>query len=299
MKRKSIALVTALVLTVSLVACSTNKTDNTKQTETQTERTETVILTDYVSGLKDWTVEVNAKNVNFMDGISYDKEVVKEVTSDDSKVDLTKEGKYNLVYSVVPQDDSISKETVIKTVTVNVVSIEKAQEKADKGNQVVTDGDEIKKDSNENTPKPPKEDKPTEKPQEPSKPEEPSKPTEPEKPTHSHDYKPVYKTVHHEAEYKDEWVVDKEAWDEQVPKYKWVGYYQCKKCGAQFDDGDECGYHCLTVCGSRYEAKKEQVPDGYDTVHHEAEGHYEKVVVKEAWDEQVVDYYQCSYGERK
>lgn len=38
---------------------------------------------------------------------------------------------------------------------------------------------------------------------------------------------------------------------------KWVGYYECKKCHFQTEDGDEMGLHCLD-CGSRYETKKRQ-----------------------------------------
>ena len=39
----------------------------------------------------------------------------------------------------------------------------------------------------------------------------------------------------------------------------WVAYYECRKCGAQFDDVEQCGEHCLYDCDSTYTTKKKQV----------------------------------------
>ena len=100
-------------------------------------------LDTYVKGITDWTIEVGAKNVDFLKDFTFDKKVIKDVTVDASKVDLTKEGKYDLTYNIIPIDTTIDKKTVIKTV--EVISKEKAQKEADKGNQVITSGDEIKK----------------------------------------------------------------------------------------------------------------------------------------------------------
>ena len=100
-------------------------------------------LDTYVKGITDWTIEVGAKNINFLKDFTFDKKVIKDVTVDASKVDLTKEGKYDLTYNIIPIDTTIDKKTVIKTV--EVISKEKAQKEADKGNQVITSGDEIKK----------------------------------------------------------------------------------------------------------------------------------------------------------
>ena len=105
-------------------------------------------LDTYVKGITDWTIEVGAKNVDFLKDFTFDKKVIKDVTVDASKVDLTKEGKYDLTYNIIPIDTTIDKKTVIKTV--EVISKEKAQKEADKGNQVITSGDEIKKKSKDN-----------------------------------------------------------------------------------------------------------------------------------------------------
>lgn len=162
-KRITSAMLCALMTITLFAGCGTEKkTDSTesKKESVKTESTEKEDkkdLASYVKGLKDLTVEVNAKNVDFMNGVTFDKKVVKEVKADSSKVNLAKEGKYNLIYSIVPVDSKISKTTVTKTVTVKVVSVETAQKEADKGNQVVTSNNEIKKDSEGNTPAPAKE----------------------------------------------------------------------------------------------------------------------------------------------
>ena len=105
-------------------------------------------LDTYVKGITDWTIEVGAKNVDFLKDFTFDKKVIKDVTVDASKVDLTKEGKYDLTYNIIPIDTTIDKKTVIKTV--EVISKEKAQKEADKGNQVITSDNEIKKKSKDN-----------------------------------------------------------------------------------------------------------------------------------------------------
>ena len=123
---------------------SDSKIESTKQEANKSKGKETTKdLDTYVKGIKDWTIEVGAKNINFLKDFTFDKKVIKDVTVDASKVDLTKEGKYDLTYNIIPIDTTIDKKTVIKTV--EVISKEKAQKEADKGNQVITSGDEIKK----------------------------------------------------------------------------------------------------------------------------------------------------------
>ena len=151
--KKILSIFLVLTLVFGLTACGGN-TDKGKDTNTQSQTETETDLTTYVKGLKDWTVEVNSKNVDFMKDVTFDEKVIKEVTADDSKVDLTKEGTYELVYNILPVDKSISEVAVKKTVTVKVVSVEEAQKESDAGNQVVTSDNVIKKDSNGNTPAP-------------------------------------------------------------------------------------------------------------------------------------------------
>lgn len=297
MKTKRFALM-AVVLAglLAFTACGktaeTNTEPETKKVETQVVKKEVVKdLTTYVKGLKDWTVEVNAKNVDFMKDVTYDKKVVKDVTADASKVDLAKEGKYNLIYSIVPLDKTITTKTVTKTVTVKVVSVKQAQEEADKGNQVVTSDNVIKKDSKGNTPEPKEEpvannsgsnggnnsensgnknnngssnsnssadNGNSNKPADPAP--TPAPTPEPEKPApHVHDFSIYVPEKSHVEE-------GTETYTEEVPVYNDVSWYACNKCNARFDNVEDCADHCQMVCGCGYNLQTEQVQTGTETV---------------------------------
>lgn len=122
---------------------------------------------------------------------------------------------------------------------------------------------------------------------------------------------PVYQTVHHEAVTERVWVEDRAAYDETYENTYLIGIHDiCKGCGMD-----------ITASGMSYEEydahDRQHILNGEDssyfsepiyqtvteTVHHEAEGHYEDMVVQEAydetiliseaWDEQVVTGYRC------
>lgn len=126
---------------------------------------------------------------------------------------------------------------------------------------------------------------------------------------HVHNWEAVYKTVHHEATYKEEQYVVREAWDEEVKE----SFRVCNQCGKSFrvldwrlPDGNEDiqsqAYvdfvthisECQGV-GSSYHTESKVV----DTIHHPAEYGTRQVVDKPAWDEQVIDYYKCKCGVTK
>ena len=122
--------------------------------------------------------------------------------------------------------------------------------------------------------------------------------------------------IHHEAEYKDVWVVDKEAWTETV-NHPEQGHYEtvvdkpaweewvdkCHKCDFIYTDAESWKQHVLSTGHTSYgdfcikhpaETHEEWVVDKEawtETVNHPEEGHTEKELVKEAWDEEkwVVD----------
>lgn len=84
------------------------------------------VVADYskhVSGFKDWTVEKDSK-VDFTKGIKKDKRIVK-ITPKIEGVNLSKTGKYTLVYDIVGDDN---KTVIHHKVSVNVVKKEEKQE---------------------------------------------------------------------------------------------------------------------------------------------------------------------------
>jgi|GEM_PF-5591316 len=273
-------------------------------------------LDTYVKGITDWTIEVGAKNVDFLKDFTFDKKVIKDVTVDASKVDLTKEGKYDLTYNIIPIDTTIDKKTVIKTV--EVISKEKAQKEADKGNQVITSDNEIKKKSKDNDAdskkevasnknnsntsnsqntngnshnnnnnggsKPNTDNNSGNSSSNNSKPSESTKPTEPVKPVHQHDFS-IYVPEKSHTEYVTE------TCEEQVPIYEYVEWFECNYCHEHFDNATDVAYHCLTVCGCNYTLKGDNIQTGYST-----ETKTRQKAIK------VVDdpaHYECSCGARK
>lgn len=136
----------------------------------------------------------------------------------------------------------------------------------------------------------------------------------PDTPSHTHNWKPVYTTVPHKAVTHDEdrWVVDKKAWDEAVTKLVYIckncrlgNCDRCKSLGIinyEYDSKDALYSHqdpCLEDGGSCSFWTTERRVDHY--IHHDEEGHYETVTIvdKKAWDEQVIDHYECDCGETK
>lgn len=139
----------------------------------------------------------------------------------------------------------------------------------------------------------------------------------PDTPSHTHNWKPVYTTVHHEAVTHDEdrWVVDKAAWDEAVYVYMEVcnnckpdSKNPCERCRhlgiekysySTLQELQEHQNECLDDGGGCMFSSTVKMLDYY--IHHDEEGHYETVTIvdKEAWDEQVIDHYECDCGETK
>lgn len=81
-----------------------------------------------------------------------------------------------------------------------------------------------------------------------------------------------------------------ETYTEQVPKYKWVGYHECRKCGFQTEDDDAIALHIFD-CDSTYTTKEKQVQDGFETVTKTRQ------VPKTVVDDPA--HYECSCGKRK
>lgn len=324
----------------------TEKTERGKvEQQTVGTKKEAENLSPFVKGMKDLYVEQNAKDVDWLKGVTYDKEKVKEVTADSKEVKLDKTGTYGLVYKITGKENAKEE----KSVKVMVVDSKKSQELANSGKEVLLSGNELKKaekpeGEKETSVASTKEGKASEDkkgeekmegqaasgsssettagvqdnkspsggnvasggnqqesgasgvqkpsvqvPEQPSKPEqkpsdttgqkpaEPSRPAEPEK-------------QWHEPVYENRWVVDREAWDEVIeePVYEMVERCICNQCGADIT-GDPWGHleqSAITGgnCGGYHsDWQKVQTGTTSHTVHHEEQGHYEQVLVKEGY----------------
>ena len=119
-------------------------------------------------------------------------------------------------------------------------------------------------------------------------------------PSHTHSWQPVYITVHHDAVTEQHWVVDEPAWDEDI----YTLGERCK-CGAWFPDRASLNAHRRPLI----ESGNDEVAQAHasfsssyqktGTVHHDEVGHYETVTITGAYDEQVIDHYECACGETK
>ena len=86
--------------------------------------------------------------------------------------------------------------------------------------------------------------------------------------------------VVHPAETKQEWVVDKPAWTEEVVRMANF----CNTCGFEIHSMDEWIAHSEASNGQCMGYHSEQVTE---KIEHPEEGHYETVVVKPSWTETV------------
>lgn len=313
--KKILSLFLVFTLVFSLSACGSNSKEKDNETESQTETVQEVDLTTCVTGLRDRVVEVNTKP-DWMDGIKFDEKYVKSVKADDSKVDMTKAGEYQLTYNItgVESKDFIAKDVkVIKKVTVRekMTEEEKASEEqktAEAQKQdvkpVIEEKESGNSDKNSSSSKPNNNSSSSSDNSSPSKPNKPapSEPAKPSKPAHQHDWKTEYKTVHHEAQYRNEPVYKDEIVYEDRPVYKWQAYWTCTECGKRFETEYDAGDHALFECGGGYSAHREQVQTGTEQVQvgtNKVQIGTNPVLVKEAWDEKVPNGQSCSCGARK
>lgn len=370
MKKKILVLMLASMLAASCVACGSKSSDKKdelssaatemlSETETETEQIEEQDITadaltpladaGVITGVKDITV-AEGTDVKLNDLVYADKNIVKIVDIDDSAVDYSKAGTYEVIYTITFDGDKFRDyvkehnidvnfdtdgDTIVvkTTVTVTVATKEDAEKAIANGNtnvitpetkESVAESNKAKANDNATV------SKPAEKPAgnagnsnagknnsgnnsgNSNKPDE-SKPSSgnnssTEKP-HEHKWKTNYKTVTHDAVYKDEPVyTDQPVYkDEPVyedrPVYKWVAYDKCKKCGFETEDNDIMDMHCLD-CDSTYTTLKKQVQTGTERVQtgtqrvqvgtNRVQTGTNHVKVKDAWTEQVPDGQVCT-----
>lgn len=125
MKKKILVLMLASMLAASCVACGSKSSDKKdelssaatemlSETETETEQIEEQDITadaltpladaGVITGVKDITV-AEGTDVNLNDLVYADKDIVKSVNIDDSKVDYSKAGTYEVIYTITFDGD--------------------------------------------------------------------------------------------------------------------------------------------------------------------------------------------------
>ena len=176
MKKKILVLMLASMLAASCVACGSKSSDKKdelssaatemlSETETETEQIEEQDITadaltpladaGVITGVQDTTVE-EGTDVNLNDFVYADKNIVKSVDIDDSAVDYSKAGTYEVIYTITfdgeklrdyVKDNNINvnfdtndKTIVVKTkVTITVATEEDTEKAIESGNtNVVT-----------------------------------------------------------------------------------------------------------------------------------------------------------------
>lgn len=115
-----------------------------------------------------------------------------------------------------------------------------------------------------------------------------------QQPAHTHNWQPVYETVHHDEVGHYETQTVTAAYDE--PVYKEMNV--CSACGATYVSPDDMAVHIIMEhpdTGASYSNQRIQV----DTIHHDTVTQEVWVLDQAAYDEQVITGYRCDCGATK
>lgn len=297
-----IAAIVVLGIGVTSVGVAGYSKMSEKSHVTKVEVEEKEDLFASVKGIKDLYVEQDAKEIDWLKEISSNKRI--KVTVDDKKVDLSKPGKYELIYIAT----ILGEEEQVKKVTVTVVDSKEAQKLSDQGATILISKNEKKAVTKQQETVKKEEKKTAEKKVEAGKKEEvtekqpqgqeeisrpqqgnvggssntskPGPAPQPEKPS-----QPEKKPVWHDPVYEKKWVVDQAAWDETIsePIYEMVLHWYCNTCNADISADPEGHVDETMHGGYRSEYKQEQVGTNTHTIHHDEIGHWEDVLVQEGY----------------
>ena len=297
------AMIVVLGIGVTSVGVAGYSKMSEKSHVTKVEVEEKEDLFASVKGIKDLYVEQDAKEIDWLKEISSNKRI--KVTVDDKKVDLSKPGKYELIYIATILGEE---EEQVKKVTVTVVDSKEAQKLSDQGATILISKNEKKAVTKQQETVKKEEKKTAEKKVEAGKKEEvtekqpqgqeeisrpqqgnvggssntskPGPAPQPEKPS-----QPEKKPVWHDPVYEKKWVVDQAAWDETIsePIYEMVLHWYCNTCNADISADPEGHVDETMHGGYRSEYKQEQVGTNTHTIHHDEIGHWEDVLVQEGY----------------
>lgn len=253
--------------------------------KTETEF-EIVVVPEYVGEVAnlntEWNVIVDATDMDYVKDVTYDTSKVKSVTVDSKSVDTSKEGEYQIKYTV--ESASCEKTTLIGTV--NVVSESKAEILAAKGASVYNSQNQKYVATATST-------------------ENKDEVINVDGEAHTHTWVDKTETVHHDAVGHYETVqVGTKHHDEvghNEPIYDTM--YVCTTCGYSDASLNKVRFHANQSCNRNYRTEKTQI--GTEWVVDEPA--YDEPITEDRWiqdqaayDEEVVVETVCSScGEKK
>ena len=317
MKKKIVCTLLALsMISGSVSACSSTKNDvgTTTETEDTSEvakpiSSSEVPLASCVEGIEDKEIKKGTEptTIPWMDGISWNKNYIKNIVVDFSGVNTKKVGTYDVHYNLF----GVSGQIEVIDSSVKVVSVEKAKKKttkkkstkkAKKSEKSTETTSEKTSSSTETKSTSTTKNTTTEKKS--SNPKNSSssgsstkKETSTTEKKHEHNWKPIYKTVHHKAvtHQEDQGHYEKEAYDVYV-------FYDY---GVEFDADDNEGIRefSRSILNKIYSG---ELPEDAPCRGRIEERYRKKwvskmvtVVDKKAYDEKVIVGYKCSCGAKK
>ena len=99
-KKKVLAILLSLALVIGAVGCgSKEKPKDETPPKEETVYTEKEIQ-DVIAGIEDHYVLQDAKGIDYLHNVSYDADIVEEVTVDSKKIKVEKPGTYQALYTV-------------------------------------------------------------------------------------------------------------------------------------------------------------------------------------------------------
>lgn len=107
--KTTFAVMMAVLLAVPAGGCGNKKEPTEKTTVKAAAELTEKDLEGVISGLDDHYILENAKNIDYLHGIKYDDEIIKDVKVDNKEVKLSKTGKYTATYTVSVDVDALKK----------------------------------------------------------------------------------------------------------------------------------------------------------------------------------------------
>lgn len=259
----SAALIVLMIVIALFAGCS-------KNTSTPDEATADTATSDTASTVESTTLNIEAQAITD-NGLSIDKDG-NVVDKDGKKVEMSEDGKVK-----IKTDDG-------KTVEVSTNDIKNADSKTDSDGSGTSDNGKSstgtsKSNSSDNNSG--------------SSSGSSSSKSDTQKQDDNDGktyHEAVYKTVHHDAETEQVWVVDEAAYTYEEPVYEIQNRTICNTCGADIT-GNSLTHrknHLLNYENSSYSIKPIEVQTSTKMVDVPEKGHYETKIIKEAYDEQVL-----------